>query len=163
MKSKINDIIREEVKLFLEDFQFNNDDKSFTPNDSMVANCKKAIDAVSTNDLTQSGGNEGSGKQKAQSIINKEPISHSVLKRMKAFFDNNYNAYQAELGKGANINNSGIIQSWNLWGGDAGKDFSNQNIDRVNSRNLKRKEIRRDISPTKTSTLMDPFNTRIKK
>ena len=128
-RSKILKIIKEEINIFFEDFKFNNDQKTFFPNDDMVRNCRRALKAISSNDLTADGGNEGSGKERAHSIINKEPMTHGILKRMKAFFDNNSSKYQAELGKGNTLMNSGIIQTWNLWGGDAGKQMANYNIE----------------------------------
>lgn len=162
-KSRIHKIIQEEISLFFEDFKFDNSQKTFQPNPAMIGNCQRAIKAIQQNDLTASGGNEGSGKDKAKAIINKEPISHSVLKRMKAFFDNNQSDYQAELAKGNTLMNSGLIQSWNLWGGDAAKEMANREIDYAQKDNQKRKDIKTFISPTKTSTLMDPHNTRIRK
>lgn len=163
VKSEINRIILEEIKLFFEDFKFDNDQKRFFPSDSMINNCKRALKAISQNDLTTHGGNEGSGKEKANSIINKEPMTHAMLKRMNSFFDNNYEKYQSELGKGKTLMNSGIIQTWNLWGGDAGKQMSNSSINYTQRDNQKRKKLKTFISPTKTTTLMDPHNTRIRR
>ena len=128
----------------------------------MIACAQKGLDAIKNNDLTD-GGNEGSGKEKAMAIINKEPLTHQMIKRMKAFFDNNYSDYQTDLGSGKDLSNSGVIQSWNLWGGDAGREMSNRNIDHVQKDNQKRKDIQTFMSPSKTSTLMDPNNTRTRK
>jgi hypothetical protein len=112
----------------------------------MKDNARKALEAIEKNDLTENGGNEGSGKSKAKSIVNGEEITHSVLKRMKAYFDNNTQKYQAEKSMGKTIDNSGVIQSWNLWGGDDAKNFSNHNLDSQNTNNLNRKKNRRTIS-----------------
>lgn len=160
---KIGNIIREEIQKFLEDYKFDNSQKTFMPTDLMAKNCQDALNAIQSNDLTTSGSNEGSGKSKAKSIINKEPINHSSLKRMKAFFDNNQKEYQSEKSKGLGLNNSGIIQSWNLWGGDAARDFSNSKIGYTQRDNQSRKDLKTSITAAKTSTLMDPHNTRIKR
>jgi len=162
-KSEIHKIINEEIQLFLEDFKFNNSQKTFNPTPSMISNCKRGIEAVKQKDLTVDGENEGSGKEKAMSIIANEPMTHAMLKRMKAFFDNNSSDYQAQLGAGKTIKDSGIIQTWNLWGGDAGKEMSNREVDYTQRDNQKRKDIKTFIAPVKTSTLMDPHNTRIHK
>lgn len=162
-KSKVLSIIKEEIGLFMEDFNFDNTQKIFKPNDSMIVNCKRALKAINANDLTLSGGNEGSGKEKAKSIINKEDITHSMLKRMKAFFDKNGPKYQSELGSGKTLMSSGLVQNWNLWGGDAGQEMANREIEYTQRDNQKRKDLKTSISPTKTSTLMDPHNTRIRK
>lgn len=155
-------IIQEEIEKFFEDFNFDNSNKSFPPSDEMINNCKQALKIVKKQGLP-SGGNEGSGKEKAVSIVNKEPINHSMLKRMKAFFDNNEDQYRKEVNSGKTIKNSPIIQKWNLWGGDAGKELADKNIARTKDRNLKRKDLRRQLNIHKTSTLMDPTNTRIKR
>ena len=162
-RSRIHKIIQEEISLFFEDFKFDNSQKTFQPNPAMIGNCQRALKAIESNDLTSDGGNEGSGKEKAKSIISKEPITHAMLKRMKAFFDNNSSQYQAALAKGNTLMDSGIVQTWNLWGGDAGKEMANRKIDHTQKDNQKRKDIKTFISPTKTSTLMDPYNTRIRK
>ena len=161
--SKVKKIISEVIDDLCEDFNFDNSQKVYKPLPGMVMNCKKALQAVQNNDLTSHGGNEGTGKSKANSIISMEPISHSVLKRMKAYFDNNGPAYNQEIAAGKNLSNSGVIQSWNLWGGNDARDFSNRTIGNLNQRNLNRKGLRRDSGMVKTSTLMDPHNTRVKK
>ncbi len=161
-KSKISNIIKEEIEFFLEDFKFNNDQKVFDANPAMVSCAQKGLDAIKIKDLTN-GGNEGSGREKAISIIKKDPLTHNMLKRMKAFFDNNYSNYQTELGAGKDLTNSGVIQSWNLWGGDAGREMSSRNIDHVQRDNQSRKDIKTFMSPSKTSTIMNPNNTRIRK
>ena len=149
--------------IFSEDFRYIYDGK-FYPTEAMILNCKQALDAIQKNDLTKetSNENEGSGKTKAKKIINKEPLSHSQLKRMKAFFENNQSEYSKEKAKGKDINSSGIIQSWNLWGGDEGKNWCNSQISKRNSSNNTSKTVR-GASGIRTKTLMNPNNTRIHK
>jgi len=147
-KSKVHKIIKEEVAIFLENFEYNDSKKlkNYKPTDVMKKNASLALSSIEKNDLTQSGGNEGSGIRKANNIVNGEDMNHGMLKRMKAFFDNNIEKYNSEKSVGKNINNSGIIQTWNLWGGDAGKAFAEQQIGSLNDLNKKRKKVRRDIS-----------------
>tara|TARA_Y100000389_G_scaffold152211_1_gene152101 strand:- start:92 stop:601 length:510 start_codon:yes stop_codon:yes gene_type:complete len=149
--------------IFFEDFRYTYEG-SFFSNDSMVLNCKKALEAVEKNDLTKevSNANEGSGKSKAKSILNKDPLTHSQLKRMKAFFDNNESEYLKEKSKGKTIDTSGIMQIWNLWGGDEGKRWCNNQISKRNSSNNTSKTVR-GASGIRTKTLMDPHNIRIHK
>ena len=160
---EIRKIIREELKSLFEDFQYRYDG-NFYPNDSMVKNCLDALNAVNKNDLTKntSNKNEGSGKNKAKKIVTKEPLSHSQLKRMKSFFDNNESEVAIEKSKGETIDTSGIIQSWNLWGGDAGKLWCNNHVSKRNSSNNSSKTIR-GASGISSKNLMNPFNTRIHK
>ena len=144
----IRKIIREQVEIIFENFEYQDSQKhkKYYPTPQMKDNAQKALDAVSKNDLTESGENEGSGKSKAQTIINGDEMSHSTIKRMKAYFDNNTQKYQAEKAIGRTIDNSGVIQSWNLWGGDEGKKFASDHINNLNSSNFDRKKHRRTIS-----------------
>ena len=160
----IRKIIQEELsKIFSEDFRYRYDG-NFEPNEKMVKNVEEALAAIAKNDLTKEGydENEGSGKSKAESIKNKESFNHSQLKRMKAFFDKNESAYKSAKNQGKSLNDSGIIQRWNLWGGDAGKSWCEEKINQRHSSNDTSKTVR-GASGIRTKTLMDPHNTRIHK
>jgi hypothetical protein len=161
--NEIRKIVREEVKNLFEDFRYRYDGNFFPPVD-VIEKVRQALSVVSKNDLTSqtANSNEGSGVGKAKSIINKEPMSHAQLKRMKAFFDNNAQSVQQERNQGKTIENSGLIQSWELWGGDAGKNWCERMINQRNSSNDTSKTVR-GASGIRTKTLMDPFNTRIHK
>lgn len=161
--NNIRKFIREEIERILEDFTVDNSNKMFYPPQEVISSCQEALSYVKINNLTRNGGNDGSGELKAKSIITKEPISHSMLKRMKAFFDKNKPLVDKEKSLGKDISNSGLLQTWNLWGGDAGMTWTNQEISKLNQTNLGRKELRRDAGMVKTSTLMDPTNIRINK
>lgn len=135
---------------------------TFIPSREVVETAKKAIQAVQNNKLVQSdASNEGSGIQKANSLSNAEPMTHAQLKRMEAFFTNNEASVKQELGVGKNINNSPLIQKWNLWGGDAGKNWVRQQIGSQESSNKTSKKIRNPEDGVDTKNLMNPLNTRI--
>ena len=80
---------------------------------------------------------------------------------MKAFFDNNIEDVKQEIVAGKNINTSGLIQSWNLWGGDIGRRWVEQQIKSTQSNNQTSKKTRRGDGIGLTKRLMDPHNTRI--
>ncbi len=149
LRKKIREVLHE-------DFRFEYDANKYTPTPEMISTCKYAINAITKNKLVDKGGTEGNGLQKAQSIVSGEPMTHAQLKRMKAFFDNNQTVYNEEKARGNTIFTSGLIQKWNLWGGDAGKNWATQNIESHQSRNQKSKDIR----PKGHTKLMDPSNTR---
>lgn len=161
-KSEIKKIIQEEIQYFFEDLTFDYN-KTYYPPQDVINACSQALQIVQKNNLTSHGGNEGSGLDKAKSIINKKPMSHAVLKRMKAFFDNNVKNVINLKNKGASINDSGEVQTWELWGGDAGRRWVENEIAKLNQSNLKSKKLKRDSGIQKTSTLMDPYNTRVRK
>lgn len=151
LRKKIRDIISE-------DYRFQYDNKSFFPSEEMKKTCKNAIEAVSKNKLTGKGEAEGSGLKKAYSILKGDPMNHGQLKRMKAFFDNNIDAFKQEKITGKNIYNSGIIQKWNLWGGDAGYNWVKNQLNSHKSKNQSSKDNR----PKGHKNMMDPTNTRTK-
>jgi hypothetical protein len=122
----------------------------------MKKTCKNAIDVVTKIKLIGKGEAEGSGLKKAYTILSGKPMSHGQLKRMKAFFDNNLNNYKNEKTKGKNIHNSGLIQKWNLWGGDAAYNWAKQQLDSHKSKNQSSKDNR----PKGHKNMMDPNNTR---
>ena len=156
MSSNI-DLLRKKIREIInEDYRFQYDNKFFFPNDKMKKNCQSAIDAVSKNKLTGKGEAEGTGLRKAYSIMRGDKMSHGQLKRMKSFFDNNNNNYKNELSKGKNIHNSGLIQKWNLWGGDAAYSWVKNNLESQKSKNQSSKDNR----PKGHKNMMDPTNTR---
>lgn len=160
----IRKIIQEELsKIFLnEDFRYRYDG-TFEPEENVINTCSKALEVVESNNLiNNTSSNEGSGKSKANSIVNKEPMTHSQLKRMKAYFDNHFEEVKSERIKGNTLENSGILQSWDLWGGDAGKRWVEKKLNQRHSSNDTSKTVR-GASGIRTNTLMDPYNTRIHK
>ena len=153
-------IISEEIETIIEDFTFDNSNSGYRPPQEVVNTAQKALAVVKKNNLTKNGDNEGSGELKAVDLIQGKPFNHSMLKRMKAFFDKNKQLVVVAKSKGETLENSGLLQTWNLWGGDAGMNWVNREISSDNDNNMSSKKVRRDSGMEKTSTLMDPTNTR---
>lgn len=150
---KIREIVRE---VLTEDFRFQYNNKLFYPIPEMKATCQKAIDAVTKNKLTGKGEAEGTGLRKAYDIVKGEGMTHGQVKRMKAFFDKNITNFKQEKIKGLNMSNSGLMQKWNLWGGDAGYKWATKTLGSHKSKNQKSKDNR----PKGHKNMMDPTNTR---
>lgn len=149
--------IREMVREVLsEDFRFQYDNKLFHPSPEMKTACQNAIDAATKNKLTGKGEAEGTGLRKAYDIVAGNGMTHGQVKRMKAFFDNNNLKYKQEKVKGLDMSNSGLIQKWNLWGGDAGYKWATKTLGSHKSKNQKSKDNR----PKGHKNMMDPTNTR---
>lgn len=142
-------------ELISEDFRYQYKD-GFKPSSDVIGTAKRAIEAVRRNSLISHGGNEGSGMRKAEDLASGEPMTHEQLKRMKAFFDNNLENFKSEKIAGKNINTSEIIQKWELWGGNAGMRWVNQQISSAQDTNQTSKKLR----PSGTKNLMNPHNTR---
>lgn len=132
----LESIIRQRV---LERFNFNNN-KDFVPSSEVASVAAKALQAVSANDLTPDGGNDGTGKRKAQELSNRTTQSHAEMKRMKAFFDKYQTAVDKERAAGKDGETSGILQMWGLHGGDQGKNWVNAQISSLNDQNNKTKQ-----------------------
>lgn len=156
-------LIQEEIKKNLsEDFRYIHDRNPFVPTEDVAKTAQNALSTIQNNNLINGkGSNEGSGITKAKSLSERKPMNHSQLKRMKAFFDNNEQDIKNEITKGKTIQNSGIIQSWNLWGGDAGRRWVEQQIKSTNSNNRTSKKTRRGDGIGLTKHLMSTNNTRI--
>jgi hypothetical protein len=161
-------LICEELSGFFEAYEFDYN-KTFIPPVHVATIAKRALGVIVHNDMVSHGGNEGSGKSKARSLANKEPQNHSMMKRLKAFFDKNSEAVAQERRLGKNISSSGIIQAWELHGGDAGMKWVNHEIKKVNDSNLNTKKTLRKIGGaginkglgTMDVTQMDPTKQRI--
>ena len=158
-ENKIRNMVR---KVLEEDFRYLYDTNTFTPSREVIQTAQKALQAVQNNKLVQSdASNEGSGLRKAQSLVSAEPMTHAQLKRMKAFFDNNAQAVQNEKNAGKNINNSPLIQKWELWGGDAGKNWAEKEINSTQSSNKTSKKVRNSDMVARDNKLMSTNNNRI--
>ncbi len=154
----IREWLRKELSVISEDYRFQYDNEVFVPTPSVIDAIAKAYEYIKTNNLVGgTGGNEGSGLKKALHLLQRQPVTHAQLKRMKAFFDNNYEEAQKEKSAGKDITNSPVLQSWELWGGDYGREWVNNKIKTVQDGNKRSKELR----PKGHKRMMDPYNTRI--
>lgn len=153
IRSIIKSVLRESV-------EFDNN-KTFIPLPNVAQRAQEALNAVSRNDLTQSGTNQGSGKSKAKELASKQTQSFDMMRRIKSFFETNQEAYNAEKAAGKDINSSGLIQSWELFGGDSGRDWVKQELDSLNQSNLNTKKNLRKAGGAGENKGMGTFDTKI--
>lgn len=145
---------------FNEAVEFDNN-KTFIPLPNVAQRAQEALNAVSRNDLTQSGTNQGSGKSKAKELASKQTQSFDMMRRIKSFFETNQEAYNAEKAAGKDINSSGLIQSWELFGGDSGRDWVKQELGSLNQSNLNTKKNLRKAGGAGENKGMGTFDTKI--
>jgi capsid protein len=101
----------------------------YVPNDSMVANAKRALEVRESKPASQRG-MTSVGIARARDIINKRALSEDTVRRMKAYFDR----HEVDK-KGATWDQQGKgWQAWNGWGGDAGQTWANAIVERLNKR-----------------------------
>ena len=72
----------------------------------------------------------GSGVQRATDLANRKNLSLSTVKRMKAFFARHERNVVRARQRGLRIQDSRALQAWALWGGDAGKRWSERVVAR---------------------------------
>jgi len=155
-KSQIRKIISEEIKFVFEDVTFDNN-KTFTPPPNVAQRAQEALNAVSNNNLTQSGTNEGSGILKAKELASKQTQTFDQMRRMKSYFDTNQDIYNSAKASGKTIKDNGIIQSWELRGGDSGVDWINQELSSLKQDNLNTKSNLRKAGGAKKGGGMGTF------
>jgi hypothetical protein len=153
--SEVREIVKQVVS---EAFTFDNN-KRFTPPPNVAQRAQEALNKVSSNNLTQSGTNVGSGLSKAKELASKQIQSFDQMRRMKSFFETNAEKYQQEKSAGKTVNDSGVIQSWELHGGDSGRDWVNQELGSLNQDNLNTKKNLRKAGGAATNKGMGVFDT----
>jgi predicted transcriptional regulator len=154
----INEVRKIVKDVLSEAFEFDNN-KSFTPPYNVSKKASEALSIVSSNNLTQKGTNEGSGLQKAKDLSNKKVHSHEMMKRLKAFFDNNAESVSKERSAGKTIKDSGVIQSWELHGGDEAKRWVDNSIAHLKDENLRTKKNLRQAGGAGNNKGMGIFDT----
>jgi len=155
--NEIRKVIREVLS---EAITFDNN-KTFTPPPNVAQRAQEAINATSSNNLTQSGTGHGSGLNKAKELASKQTQGFDMMKKMKSFFETSQESYNAEKAAGKTIQNSGVIQAWELHGGDSGKEWVNQQLDSLNQSNLNTKKNLRQAGGAGTNKGMGVFDTKV--
>jgi len=155
--NEVRKIVREVLS---EAVTFDNN-KTFTPPPNVAQRAQEALNNVSNNNLTQSGTNAGSGLSKAKELASKQTQGFDMMRRMKSYFDTNQEAYNAEKAAGKTIKDSGIIQAWELHGGDSGKDWVNQEMGSLNQSNLNTKKNLRKAGGAGINKGMGTFDTKM--
>lgn len=152
--AEVREIVRDVLK---EAFEFDNN-KTFTVPPNVAQRAQEAINAASTNNLTTSGTNLGSGLSKAKELAAKQTQSFDQMRRMKSFFDTQEQAYRQEKAAGKDVKSSGVIQAWELHGGDSGRDWVNQEMGSLNKDNLNTKKNARKAGGAATNKGMGIFD-----
>ena len=100
---------------------------TYTPTAEMAHNASMALKVRESKPESQQG-MTSIGLGRARDIIARRPMSEDTVRRMKAFFDRHEVDKQGstwdEKGKG--------WQAWNGWGGNAGRTWANNIVDKLN-------------------------------
>lgn len=152
---KLNDLVLE-----VGEFNYN---KNFTPTDIVANKAKQAISNISGGDSIQKNSNEGSGKEKAVELAEKKSQSIEQMKKMQTFFSNNSAAVIRikQQGGPKTEEEKGIMQSWDLHGGEEGKKWVNNELKKFHDENLRTKKNLRTAGGAGTNKGMGIFDTSI--
>ena len=157
MQNIIRNIIRKEIDLLFEAFEMNNKNKTYTPTTDVSKTSQIALESifkaqqngvkVASIDEQQ---NQGSGRNKAKQLSQRNPQSFMEMKKLKSFFETNSSKVEEER------RNLGIIQQrrgtldemiksntllvWNLHGGDAGKKWVNSQLSNTHEQGVDKKK-----------------------
>jgi hypothetical protein len=100
---------------------------SYIPTAEIAKNAETALKVRESKPDSQKGMTPV-GLARARDLMNRRPLSEETVRRMKAYFDRH------EVDKqGATWNEKGKgWQSWNGWGGDAGRTWANRIVATLN-------------------------------
>lgn len=104
--------------------------ETFKPTAGMAAAARKAK-KMRDSQPPSNKGMTATGLARMNQLINREPLSLSVVKRMYSFFSRH------EVDKSSSSwkkGNSKAEQAWNGWGGDAGYAWSRSIVNRENKK-----------------------------
>jgi len=120
------------------EFNYN---KTFTPTDSVAQKAKEALAGVSSNDSTIANTHKGSNKQKAKELAEKKTQNLSQMKKMATYFSANAASVIKikQQGGPKTDEEKGIMQAWNLHGGEAGNQWVKNELARFHDENLRTK------------------------
>lgn len=153
--AKLNNLVME-----VGEFNYN---KNFTPTDIVARRASEALRAVSAGDSMQQNTNEGSGKEKAVELAEKKSQNVEQMKKMQTFFSNNTaNVTRIKQQGGPKTpEEHGIMQSWNLHGGEEGKNWVTTELRKFHEENLRTKKNLRDAGGAGKNKGMGIFDTSI--
>lgn len=156
------EVIAKLNRLVMEVGEFNYN-KSFTPTDIVARNASQALKAVSQGDSIEKNSEEGSGKEKAAELAEKKSQNVEQMKKMSTFFSNNAASVTRikQQGGPKTPQEHGIIQSWNLHGGEEGKRWVADELRKFHDENLRTKKNLRDAGGAGKNKGMGVFDTSI--
>lgn len=142
------------------EFNYN---KNFKPSDVVAKKASEALAQVSQGDSIQKNTNHGSGKEKAIELSEKKTQNVEQMKKIASFFSTNTAAVVRikQQGGPKTPEEQGIMQAWNLHGGEEGKNWVNTELKKFHDENLRTKKNLRNAGGAGTNKGMGIFSTSI--
>lgn len=157
----IKEIILEQLKGLVNEVGEFNYNKSFTPTDAVAKKSKEALLNLNIVDNTKQNTHEGSGKEKALELADKKTQNVSQMKKMATFFSANAAAIVKikQQGGPKTAQEQGIVQAWDLHGGEAGNQWVKNELKKFHDENLRTKKNLRKAGGAATNKGMGVFDT----
>ena len=162
MKKKfIKEIILVQLKGLISEVGEFNYNKSFSPPDTVAKKAKQAISNLAISDNISKNTHEGSGKEKALELAEKKSQNVSQMKKMATFFSSNAaNVVRIkQQGGPKTTEEKGIMQTWNLHGGEEGNQWVKNELKKFHDENLRTKNNLRKAGGAGTNKGMGVFST----
>lgn len=141
------------------EFNYN---KSFQVPDNVAKAAKDALAQVQGGDNIKQNTNSGSGKEKAVELANKKSQNINQMKKMATFFSSNAaNVIRIKQSGAKTPEEQGILQAWNLHGGEQGNQWVKMSLSRFHDENLRTKSNLRKAGGAGTNKGMGIFNTSV--
>ena len=162
-KKFIKEVVLKKLENLISEVGEFNYNKRFTPTDAVAQKAKQALSQVGSIDFTPGGTDEGSGKQKAQELAEKKSQSIDQVKKMANFFSKNAAPMIRikQQGGPKTEEEKGIMQAWNLHGGEAGNQWAKNELKKFHDENLRTKGNLRKAGGAGTNKGMGIFDTSI--
>lgn len=164
-KQYIKEVVVKRLESLISEVGEFNYNKRFTPTDIVAKKAQEALSHVNYEDHTTSGTDEGSGKQKAQELSEKKSQSIEQMKKIASFFSKNAAPIVRikQQGGPKTPEEKGIMQAWNLHGGEEGNKWVKNELKRFHDENLRTKSNLRKAGGAATNKGMGVFDSSIMK
>lgn len=134
-------------KILKEDYRFEYKQTYDTP-PHISKTTKKAHEIISKNNLIKKHKENSekkivTGERRAKKLISGEQLNYNEVRALRDLFVSLENDYKNEKAKGKTIDNSAIIQIWELNGGNSAKNWAEGILSRHHGKSMKHKELRR--------------------
>ena len=162
-KQFIKEVVLKKLEGLINEVGEFNYNKKFTPTDTIAQKVRQAISQNNVGDFISNGTEEGSGKQKAQELIEKKSQTVEQMKKMASFFSKNAASVVRikQQGGPKTDEEKGIMQAWGLHGGEEGNQWVKNELKKFHDENLRTKSNLRKAGGAGTNKGMGIFNTSI--
>jgi hypothetical protein len=162
-KQFIKEVVLKKLEGLISEVGEFNYNKNFTPTDAVAQKAKQALAQIANANHTTQGTNQGSGREKAAELAEKKSQSINQMKKMANFFSTNAASIVRikQQGGAKTDQEKGLMQAWDLHGGEAGNQWVKNELKKFHDENLRTKSNLRKAGGAGTNKGMGIFDTSI--